>query len=36
MEKMSASTSKSLKALGVVLCLGALPLVGGLNGCAGD
>ena len=26
----------SVKILGLVLCLGALPLLGGLTGCAGD
>lgn len=30
------STNKALKAFGLILCLGALPLAGGLTGCAGN
>jgi len=36
MENTSEDMGKNLKVLGVILCLGALPLVGGLAGCAGD
>jgi len=36
MKTTSESTGQSLKVLGIVLCIGALPLVGGLTGCAGD
>ncbi len=36
MAKTSINTGKTLKAFGLVLALGALPLVGGLSGCAGD
>ena len=36
MAKISEDTGKSLKVLGLILCLGALPLVGGLTGCVGD
>ena len=36
MKKTSENMGKNLKVLGVILCLGALPLVGGLAGCAGD
>jgi len=36
MIKTSVITGKSLKVLALIACLGALPLVGGLTGCAGD
>src|SRR5213593_1910284 len=36
MTKTSEKTGKTLKALGLVLCLGSLSLAGGLTGCAGD
>jgi len=36
MTKTSINTGKTLKALTLIACLGALPLVGGLTGCAGD
>jgi hyperosmotically inducible protein len=36
MTKTSVNTGKTLKAFGFILCLGALPLVGGLTGCAGN
>ena len=36
MTKTSVNTGKTLKALALIACLGALPLVGGLTGCAGD
>jgi osmotically-inducible protein OsmY len=36
MTKASVNTGKTLKAIGLILSLGALPLVGGLAGCAGD
>jgi len=32
----SVNTGKTLKVLALVACLGALPLVVGLTGCAGD
>ena len=35
MKKTSANTCKSLKVLALIACL-ALPLAGGLAGCAGD
>jgi len=36
MTKTSVKTSKTLKVLAFIAFLGALPLVGGLAGCAGD
>ena len=36
MTKTSKNTGTTLKALALVACLGALPLVVGLTGCAGD
>lgn len=36
MNNTSVNTGKTLKAFGLILCLGALPLVGGLSGCAGN
>ncbi len=36
MTKTSKTAGKSLRALGVILALGALPLVGGMTGCAGN
>ena len=36
MTKTSVNTGKTLKALALVACLGALPLVVGLTGCASD
>jgi osmotically-inducible protein OsmY len=36
MTKTSVNTGKTLKALALMACLGALPLVVGLTGCAGD
>ena len=36
MTKTSVNTVKTLKVLALIACLGALPLVGGLTGCAGD
>lgn len=36
MTKTSVNTGKALKAFGMILGLGALPLVGGLAGCAGN
>ena len=36
MTKTSGNKGKTLKAFGFILALGALPLVGGLAGCAGD
>jgi osmotically-inducible protein OsmY len=36
MRKKSVNTAKTLKALALVACLGALPLVVGLTGCASD
>jgi len=36
MKKTSANTCKSLKVLTLIACLGALPLLGGLTGCAGN
>jgi osmotically-inducible protein OsmY len=35
MRKTSVSTCKTLKVLGLIISLGALPLAGGLTGCAG-
>jgi osmotically-inducible protein OsmY len=35
MTKTSVKTSRTLKAFGMILCLGALPLIG-LTGCAGN
>ena len=34
MSSTSANRSKTLKALGLIICLGALPLLGGVTGCA--
>ena len=36
MTKIFINTSKTLRACGLILSLGALPLVAGLTGCAGD
>jgi len=36
MTRTSINTAKTLKALGLILALGALPFVGGLTGCAGN
>ncbi|MCX6923158.1 MAG: BON domain-containing protein [Verrucomicrobia bacterium] len=36
MTKTSVSTGKTLKAMALIACLGALPLVAGLSGCASD
>src|ERR1051325_999080 len=36
MTKTSEKMSKTLKALALIACLGALPLAAGLTGCAGD
>ena len=36
MIRTSVNTGKILKALALLACLGAMPLVGGLTGCAGD
>jgi hyperosmotically inducible periplasmic protein len=36
MTKTSVNTGKTLKALALMACLGALPLMVGLTGCAGD
>jgi uncharacterized membrane protein len=36
MTKTSEKTGKTLKTLALIACLGALPLLGGLYGCAGD
>src|SRR5882757_2981501 len=36
MKTTSIKNVKNLKALGLVLCLSALPLMAGLTGCAGD
>jgi hyperosmotically inducible periplasmic protein len=36
MIKTSEKTGRTFKALALMACLGALPLVGGLAGCAGD
>ncbi len=36
MMKNSLKPDQALKTLGLILSLGALPLVGGLAGCAGD
>ena len=36
MTKTSENTRNGLKILGLILCLGALPLVVGLTGCVGD
>src|SRR6185295_7655851 len=36
MTKTSANRRQILKAFGLILSLGALPLMGGLAGCAGD
>ena len=36
MTKTSVNIGKSLKIMTIIACLGALPLVGGLTGCAGD
>ena len=36
MTKTSKKTSKALKTLGLILSLGAVSLVGGLTGCAGN
>ena len=36
MNRATESTGKSLKTLGLILALGALPLVGGVTGCAGN
>src|SRR5438105_5958368 len=36
MTKNTASISKSLKAFGLIACLGALPFVAGVTGCAGN
>jgi len=36
MTKTSVKTGKILKILALIACLGALPLVGSLTGCAGD
>lgn len=36
MTKTSVNTGKTLKALALMACLGALPLVVGLTGCAGN
>ena len=35
MSKISANRSKTLNALRLIICLGALPLLGGVTGCAG-
>ena len=34
MLKISANRSKTSNALGLIICLGALPLLGGVTGCA--
>lgn len=36
MQKISVNTDKALKALGLIVSLGMLSLVGGFTGCAGD
>ena len=36
MTKTSVNTGKTLKALALIACLGTLPFVSGLTGCAGD
>ena len=36
MTKPSANTGKNFKLLALITCLGALPLLGGLTGCAGN
>ena len=36
MKKTSVNTGKTMKVLALITCLGALPLVGGLTGCAGN
>jgi osmotically-inducible protein OsmY len=36
MTKISVNTVKTLNVLALIACVGALPLVGGLAGCAGD
>ncbi len=36
MKKTSAVTVKTLRAFGLILALGALPLASGLTGCAGN
>ena len=36
MSKTPGNKSKALKVFGLLLSLGALPLVGGVTGCAGD
>ncbi len=36
MTKTAINTGKTLKAFGLILALGALPLAGGLTGCAGN
>ncbi len=36
MTKTSVNTGQTLKAFGLILALGALPLVGGVTGCAGN
>ncbi len=36
MTKTSEKNGKTLKVLGLIICLASLPLVGGLTGCAGD
>jgi hyperosmotically inducible protein len=36
MTKTSINTGKNLRALALITCLGALPLVAGLTGCAGN
>jgi osmotically-inducible protein OsmY len=34
MSNTSANRSKTLNAVGLIICLGALPLLGGVTGCA--
>lgn len=36
MTKTTENTGKILKTFGLLICLGSLPLVGGVTGCAGD
>ena len=36
MTKTTVNTGKTLKTLALIACLGALPLVAGLTGCASD